>query len=206
MSPLELILNNIVEQPERETEWLELLSLLEYVGARKLFKSVPFHEITATTLKHMHEEAQHAYLLKRVASDLCQSDRSWRNNPLFDVGYWYLDGVDKEVTQLSLELGLPPYALVTAVIEERALVVYPPYLERTRNPAVQRVIRQIMTQERSHLALFPQLSAAAKERAKGVESVLWNLLYTHLQAWSQKPEFALPITERLDDSTRLLDI
>ena len=56
-------LGRLAAIPRLELEWIDLLSQLEYVGCRKIVKSVGFEAVSLEILRHVSEEASHAYLL-----------------------------------------------------------------------------------------------------------------------------------------------
>ena len=63
------LLARIAADPALELEWIDLLAQLEYVGCRKIVKSVRSEDVSLDILRHVSEEASHAYLLKSVAEE-----------------------------------------------------------------------------------------------------------------------------------------
>ncbi|HXX95437.1 MAG TPA: hypothetical protein VEN81_17585, partial [Planctomycetota bacterium] len=86
---LQEFLLRISADPRLELEWIDLLSQLEYVGCRKIVKSVGFGEVSLEVLRHVSEEASHAYLLKAVAEQLGLGGRSWRDGLFSEAGWGY---------------------------------------------------------------------------------------------------------------------
>jgi hypothetical protein len=138
------LLKRIAEDPAVELEWVDLLSQLEYVGCRKIVKSIGFEAVSLEILRHVSEEASHAYLLKSVVGE-----RSWREGRFAEAGWRYFQRLDQQVSALPESERLR-YPGVSWAIERRVLVVYPAYLEVTRNDALRRALRRILAQEQQH--------------------------------------------------------
>ena len=66
-------LERIVAQPAIHARFINTLSRLEYVGARKLMKSQDSSGLDRETLQHLVEETRHAWMLKKLA---CRLDAS----------------------------------------------------------------------------------------------------------------------------------
>ena len=73
-------LETVVEDSQLHPRWLETLSLLENMGARKIHKSMarfPAHLQNAeTVLQHAAEEARHAYFFKKQIGRLLQFENN----------------------------------------------------------------------------------------------------------------------------------
>jgi signal recognition particle subunit SEC65 len=167
-------LDRVAADPKLEVEWVDLLSQLEYVGFRKITKAVRYDEVTLETLRHMAEEASHAYLMKAAAEKLGLPERSWKDGPFSPAGWAYFQGLDRGVEKQVADPARC-YPLVSVAVERRVLVLYPAYLERTRNPVVRRVVERILAQEKKHAALFDAraLPAPEVEQACRLEEKLW---------------------------------
>lgn len=149
-SPFLDFLDEVVNEPALERNWVEMLSQLEFVGCRKMLRSLAWDDVDLKILKHIQEEAQHSYLLKQSLG--CEALDSWTQNPLGSAGWDYFSGLDESLSRLSSEEG--PYALTSWAIEQRALAVYPAYLARTRNANVRRAVKTILAQEEHHAKFF----------------------------------------------------
>ncbi len=145
-----LFLDEAVVEPTLERNWVEMLSQLEYVGCRKMLRSLSWEDVDLRTLKHIQEEAQHSYLLKMALG--AEALTSWDQNPLAQLGWDYFSGLDDSLARLSAHEC--PYALTSWAIEQRALAVYPAYLARTKNAAVRRSVKTILVQEEHHAKFF----------------------------------------------------
>src|ERR1700742_1273833 len=66
-SPAREFLNSIVKDPVQHARFMNMLSMLEHMGSRKIMVSQMNETLTEDTLKHIAEEARHAYFFKRQA-------------------------------------------------------------------------------------------------------------------------------------------
>lgn len=167
-------LGKLAASPRLELEWIDLLSQLEYVGCRKIVKSIGFESVSLEVLRHVSEEASHAYLLKAVVEEGGLVGRSWREGRFAEAGWGYFQNLDRRISALPGAEGLR-YPAVSWAIERRVLVVYPAYLRTTRNEALKRALRRILAQEERHGAQFaetPFPAGMAAEIAR-IEEALW---------------------------------
>jgi rubrerythrin len=119
----------------RTTEWharlINTLSLMEYIGARKLMKSQSESDIDQTLLNHMAEEIRHAQILKRLALKMSEGLLdSYSDLHVLGKGaaQTYMKVIDRGVAETLGSVGsFKIYVAVTWLIEERALQVYPEY-------------------------------------------------------------------------------
>jgi hypothetical protein len=185
---VEELLGRIVASPEIELEWIDLLSQLEYVGCRKIVKSVGFESISLEILRHVSEEASHAYLLKAVVEEGGLRDRSWRDGRFAEAGWRYFQGLDQRISALPESDGLR-YPAVSWAVERRVLVVYPAYLKLTRNESLKKALRRILAQEERHGAQFGEISYPDGYLAKvaAIEASLWPEFAAQATALSASP-------------------
>jgi hypothetical protein len=61
------LLNLVVAEPQRHARMINTLSLLEHMGSHKIMATQHSAGIDQATLKHVAEEAHHAYFMKRQA-------------------------------------------------------------------------------------------------------------------------------------------
>jgi hypothetical protein len=185
---VEELLGRIVASPEVELEWIDLLSQLEYVGCRKIVKSVGFESVSLEILRHVSEEASHAFLLKAVVEEGGLRDRSWRDGRFAEAGWRYFQGLDQRISALPGSDGLR-YPGVSWAIERRVLVVYPAYLKLTRNESLKKALRRILAQEERHGAQFGEMSFpdGYLSQVARIEEALWPEFVAQATALSASP-------------------
>lgn len=68
-APVRAFLKTVVNDPPRHARFMNMLSMLEHMGSRKIMVSQMNRpeSLTEDTLKHLAEEARHAYFFKRQA-------------------------------------------------------------------------------------------------------------------------------------------
>lgn len=167
-------LRRIAAAPDLELEWIDLLSQLEYVGCRKIVKSVGFEAVSLEILRHVAEEASHAFLLKSVVEEGGLRSRSWREGRFAEAGWRYFQGLDQRVSAIPGSDGLR-YPGVSWAIERRVLVVYPAYLKVTGNESLKKALRRILAQEERHGAQFAGFAfpEGYLPRVAAIEEALW---------------------------------
>src|SRR5947199_10242311 len=94
---LEEFLGRIVAAPAVELEWIDLLSQLEYVGCRKIMKSIGFESVSLEVLRHVSEESTHAFLLKSVVEEGGIVGRSWKDGRYAEAGWGYFQNLDRRI-------------------------------------------------------------------------------------------------------------
>jgi len=188
------MLSALCAHPGAESEWLNLLSLLEYVGCRKIVKNVRFAQVDRQVLRHIAEEASHAFLLKVESENLAGAATDWTHSPLSAVGWDYFRELDTRISELRGNRPDDCYPAVSWAIETRVLWVYPRYLETTKATGVRRALTRILAQEKRHGAQFDEEGFSDEERAAflAIEKPLWDRfihsILNHFQA--RRPQHA----------------
>jgi hypothetical protein len=159
MKEIKDILEKIASKPEAESRWLNTLSLLEYIGARKIGKTFSKVHPSLETLQHHADETRHAYAFKRLSAIVSGGT---------DLGYLcpdeaveYFQTLDKTLSEWMTKLTSKSdpyqnYLLVTAVIERRAMKIYPLYRKLTRNGFVRDELKQVVEEESSHRRIIEE--------------------------------------------------
>lgn len=168
----------VTATPEREAQWLDMLSQMEYVGCRKILKAVSYEAVDLSVLQHAAEEASHAFLLKEAAARLGRGGATWKG-PLSEIGWKYFKELDERVSALQSD---GHYPAVSWAIERRVMELYPAYLAATRDPGVRTAVSAILAQEKRHGAQFDavEISAEVKREAAAIEAELWETFHSSL--------------------------
>ncbi len=192
MSELRQILEQIVLNPNLHARFLNTLSYMENVGARKISKFESRTSANLMVLKHAAEEHRHAYFLKKQIYKLVESGfESYEDQHLLcpKVSGLYLDYLDLKVSQfLKRTLGLKgaelkwlAYLLVTYAIEVRADEIYPVYQEILSANDQKVHVKSIIIEEEGHLEeMIQQLSNYSPnwdilaQEVLGIESELFH--------------------------------
>lgn len=159
MNGFEDFLLELVQSPERHAKFLNTLSMLEYMGARKIFKSQRAETLNISVLNHAADEIRHARLLKKAALDLSDGRlEGYQEEELLcgQAARAYFQIVDCLGDELSIHLtSHQKYVVTTWLVERRALWVYPIYeriLARSEQFRAQKMIVQaILKDEERHM-------------------------------------------------------
>jgi hypothetical protein len=189
---IQTVLRQISQMPEREARWLQTLSLMEFIGARKISRTVADRYPSLEVLGHLADETRHAFTFKRLSAEvagaeimgfLCQ-----------DAAGRYFQALDHELaTWATSYTGAPDmhlhYLLTTTAIERRAMVLYPLYKAASRHPGVREELGRVVTEEQGHRrtiedACVARLTAvgASLDAALALEERLFEAFLTELEA------------------------
>jgi len=156
------LLKALSRDPARHGRFLNTLSLLEYIGIRKILKSQPAADLTAEMLEHILEEARHAAILKRLALRVGGAAVAGYAAPALlcgDEARRYIQTLDRGAELDLRESDLPPgsapavnYLYTTLLIEERAGRVYPVYEPILAAIGLGGVLAGIVREEEGHLS------------------------------------------------------
>src|SRR5262245_17353430 len=111
--------------------FLNTLSLMEHIGSRKIMASQSGPELSHETLKHLAEEARHAYFFKREAERLSRAALDYRetNTIAGPFARAYMGRLDAEIAAaLGDEANSAlPYLYMSLTVELRAVWLYELY-------------------------------------------------------------------------------
>ena len=154
------MLPTIIGNDTTHAHWLNSLSMMESVGARKIAAYVhPLH-VDLITLQHAFEEARHAYFLKRQINKLAIDCPDYTGAYMLAprASFRYLHKLDmncsrylskRGATGRSLKHGC--YLLVTYLIEVRAMMLYHTYQHALTHAGSRVHVQSIIKEEEGHL-------------------------------------------------------
>lgn len=149
------VLVELSHQPFLHAKFLNSLSLLEYIGARKIVKSQPKERVTSDLLGHIAEEVRHARVFKGLALKLSKGELvsyTSEHTLCLKETVNYIEEIDRKVEHvLSFPDHWMNYLGTTLLIEERANEVYPFYDSILSEIGFKNVLRGIVLEEKSHL-------------------------------------------------------
>lgn len=149
-------LQRIAGCPKLEGAWLNTLSRLEFLGVQKIMEAMGERHPSARTLDHLRDEAGHALAFRELAEGLETQGDSYL---ALREGLRWFESIDTSVATLigpgqSKQGMMHPreacYLMVTALIEERAMMLYPLYMAASADEEVKRTLRVIIQEEAAH--------------------------------------------------------
>jgi hypothetical protein len=155
VAPFRAFLRTVIARPEQHVRFLNLLSLLEHIGSRKIMLSQMKGILTQDILKHLAEETRHAFFFKREAEKLAghglegYSDTETLAAGSGKLYFGRLDsGLTRGLGEAHAETG---YLWVSLVIELRAIWVYRLYHDAVTEAGYPLPLKGIIAEEDKHL-------------------------------------------------------
>ncbi|MBX7149348.1 hypothetical protein K1X76_09710 [bacterium] len=165
------VLKTIVASPHLEARWLNTLSLLERIGARKISKTVCETHPKAHVLKHLADESRHAFAFKQLSENVMKGEEGMICE---EEAISYFQMLDASLAEWLSDVlrgsynSYASYLLTTTMIERRAMKMYPLYRSMTSSEVVKDELQKIILEEADHK---PQIE-------EETESLLKNYGYT----------------------------
>jgi hypothetical protein len=189
---IQAVLRQLAQTPRLEARWLHTLSLMEFIGARKISRTVADRHPSLEVLGHLADETRHAYAFKRLSVEVAGAEVTDALCP--EAAARYFQALDHELAAwATAHTGAPDvylhYLLTTTTIERRAMVLYPLYKAASRHPAVREELGRVVTEEQGHRrtiedACVARLSAvgASLDEALALEERLFGAFIGELEA------------------------
>lgn len=156
------LLKRIVQDGSTHARWLNTLSFMENVGARKISKCEHPTLVSQIQLKHAAEEHRHAYYLKKqigkINPELCQTYESTELLAPIATSQ-YLHSLDIKACRYlqkafnldKTDIKYAAYIFVTYAIEVRADELYPVYQQVLTEASSKIMVKSIILEEEGHL-------------------------------------------------------
>jgi hypothetical protein len=150
------LLNRIVPDAPVHGRFLNTLSLLEHVGSHKIMATQHGSAIDQATLKHVAEEAHHAYFMKRQAEKVAERPMEYIAADLLAPAAARMYFQRLEAAMLKIlerqRSARAAYLYMSLIVEFRALWFYR-LLEQTLKRAAHALsLKRILGEEQSHLS------------------------------------------------------
>ena len=186
------LLARIVADTQRHARLANTLSMLEHLGSHKIMTTQHGADIDQPTLKHVHEEAGHAYFMKRQAEKTAQRPLEYVDDDLLAPAAARMYFQRLEATMLRTlaqqRSAQAVYLYMSLIVEFRALWFYGLYqqtLQRARHPLS---LKRVLGEEQNHLGdvahrleTAGELSDARTAELVGSERVLFGRLLAAMQ-------------------------
>jgi hypothetical protein len=179
------LLDAIVAVPQRHARMQNTLSLLEHMGSHKIMATQHAAGIDQPTLKHLAEEAHHAYFMKRQAEKTSARPLEYVAHDLLAPAaarmyFQRLEGA--MVRTLGTSDGTRAvYLYMSMIVEFRALWFYELYQQALHRARHALSLKRVLGEERAHLSDMADRLEAASGSAHTTEFLGYEkLLFARL--------------------------
>ncbi len=159
VAPVRARLAYFCAEPTAHVRFLNMLSLMEHIGSRKIMTSQTRGTLGANVLKHLAEEARHAFFFKRQAEKVARRplDYAATNTMAVGAAKMYLGRLDAGINRVLGAVSQPevPYLYASMIIEVRAVWGYGLYQAVLSEERSGLSLKSLMAEEELHL---PQMT------------------------------------------------
>jgi hypothetical protein len=149
------LLDRVIEAPARHGKLINTLSLLEHMGSHKIMATQLSADIDQATLKHVAEEAHHAYFMKRQAEKTAERRLEYVADDLLApaAARMYFQRLESAMVRtLGTDRGTRPvYLYMSMIVEFRALWFYELYQHALQSARHTLSLKRVLGEERAHL-------------------------------------------------------
>jgi len=133
--------------------FLNMLSLLEHIGSRKIMTSPAMREAGMEQLKHLAEESRHAFFFKRAAEQMAMQplDYSAQHTMAGASARLYMGRLDAAISsELRTSAHATPYLYMSLIVELRAVWLYRIYQIVLMEHKIGLSLKGILAEEELH--------------------------------------------------------
>jgi hypothetical protein len=186
------LLNRIVPDAPLHGRFLNTLSLLEHMGSAKIIATQGGADIDQATLKHVAEEAQHAYFMKRQAEKAAARPLDYGATDLLApaAARMYFRRLEAALVRIlgHESSGRAAYLYMSMIVEFRALWFYRLYEQTLKRLGSALSLKRVLGEEQNHLGdvarrleTAGELSDARADAFLDIEGMLYARLLGALQ-------------------------
>lgn len=192
-APTETLLGSVLASPPTHARFLNTLALMEHIGSRKIMLTQGTGALDQDTLKHLAEEARHAFFFKRQAEAEAGRALAFEPADLFAAATarGYFQRLEATINRACAGDADPAavYLYMSMIVEFRAVWAYDRY-QRALTAAGHRMsLKGLLAEEQGHLDDMAarldaagSLTAARIDTFTAVETVLYGRLLDRLSA------------------------
>jgi hypothetical protein len=167
VAPFARVVSILCARPKDHARFLNMLSLLEHIGSRKILSSQMRGSLGVDVLKHLAEETRHAYFFKRHAERLAGASLDYADGVTMaaTAAKMYFGRLDAAIGQ-SLGRAIHrevPYLYVSMIVELRAIWTYGAYHRLLEEGRVGISLKSVLAEEELHLPQMAEALAAHGE-------------------------------------------
>ncbi len=186
------LLGRIVSQAAVHGRFINTLSLLEHLGSHKIMATQHSAAIDQATLRHVAEEAHHAYFMKRQAEKAAARPLEYTAGDLLApaAARMYFQRLEARMAAaLARQRSrAATYLYMSLIVEFRALWFYKLYEQTLKRAGLAMSLKRVLGEERNHLddmasrlEMSGELSDARANAFLGFERALYERLLDAFQ-------------------------
>jgi hypothetical protein len=149
------LLDIIVADPKRHARMINTLSLLEHMGSHKILLTQHSAAIDQATLKHVAEEAHHAFFMKRQAEKTAERALEYVADDLLapSSARMYFQRLEGATVRALGERrsARAAYLYMSMIVEFRALWFYGLYEQALKRAQHALSLKRVLGEEQAHL-------------------------------------------------------
>jgi len=149
------LLERVVAEPARHARMINTLSLLEHMGSHKIIATQHSAGIDQATLKHVAEEAHHAYFMKRQAEKTAERSLEYVAADLLapSSARMYFQRLESATVRTLGERrsARAAYLYMSLIVEFRALWFYELYQHALTRARHALSLKRVLGEEQAHL-------------------------------------------------------
>lgn len=154
--PTRSLLNRMVPESPLHARLINTLSMLEHIGSHKIMATQHGTDIDQATLKHVAEEAHHAFFMKRQAEKVAGRPLEYVPRDLLApaAARMYFQRLEAAMLRVLARQrsSLAAYLYMSMIVEFRALWFYRLYQQTLKRAGHTMSLKRILGEEQSHLA------------------------------------------------------
>jgi hypothetical protein len=195
-APFRSFLADVIADAERHARFLNMLSMLEHIGSRKIMLTQMGGTLNTEVLKHLAEETRHAVFFKTRAEHLSAGSLEYDAESMMcrQPAVMYFGRLDAGIScVLSKAARDLPYHWVSLIVELRANWVYALYQEELVKAGAKFSLKSIIAEEKGHMAdMYASIVGLDPEtpvrlpRFAALETMLFKRFWAQLQTETSK--------------------
>jgi hypothetical protein len=160
----EQLLDCVLADRRLHARFLNTLSLLEHMGSHKIMSTQHSTQIDEFTLRHVAEEAHHAFFMKRQAEKVGERACDYSDAELLApaTARMYFQRLEAGLVRRLADLRnrRAAYLYMSMIVEFRALWFYQMYQQCLRRHDIDVSLKRILGEEQNHLEEMAQRLSA----------------------------------------------
>lgn len=161
------LLDGIIAAPKRHARMINTLSLLEHMGSHKILATQHSAAIDQATLKHVAEEAHHAFFMKRQAEKTAERALEYVAGDLLapSSARMYFQRLEGATVRALGERrsARAAYLYMSMIVEFRALWFYGLYEQALKRAQHALSLKRVLGEEQAHLGGMAERLEATDE-------------------------------------------